>query len=72
MSKSSKSSTKVVKLSKWTYTQLRVLIISGGNKAFRDYLDQYDLTCETIQKRYNSVAAQYFRDHLQNKIKGAN
>lgn len=30
---------KVLKLSKWTYTQLRVLIISGGNRAFRDYMD---------------------------------
>lgn len=48
---------KLLKLSKWTYTQLRVLIISGGNKAFQDYMDQYDLMSETIQKRYNSVAA---------------
>lgn len=37
-----------VKLSKWTYTQLRVLLISGGNKAFRDYMDQYDLMHDTI------------------------
>ena len=63
---------KLLKLSKWTYTQLRVLIISGGNKAFLDYMDQYDLTSDTIQKRYNSVAAQYYRDHLKNKIKGGN
>ena len=45
------------KLSKWTYSQLRVLIISGGNRAFREYMDQYDLMQETIQKRYNTVAA---------------
>jgi hypothetical protein len=49
--------TKLLKLSKWTYTQLRVLIISGGNKAFQDYMDQYELMSDTIQKRYNSVAA---------------
>ena len=61
---------KVLQLSKWTYTQLRVLIISGGNKAFRDHMDQYDLTHETIQKRYATVAAQYYRDHLRNKVKG--
>ena len=62
----------MLKLSKWTYTQLRVLIISGGNRAFREYMDQYELMDEAIQKRYNSVAAQYYRDHLKNKIKGAN
>ena len=61
---------KLLNLSKWTYTQLRVLIISGVNKAFRDYMEQYDLMSDTIQKRYNSVAAQYYRDHLKNKIKG--
>mmetsp|Transcript_15283 Transcript_15283/g.25850 ORF Transcript_15283/g.25850 Transcript_15283/m.25850 type:complete len:154 (+) Transcript_15283:357-818(+) len=30
---------RVIKLSRWTYTQLRVLINSGGNKAFRDYME---------------------------------
>ena len=34
---------KELKISKWTYTQLRVLIISGGNKGFADYMEQYDL-----------------------------
>lgn len=63
---------KILKLSKWTYTQLRVLIISGGNKAFRDYMDQYDLMSESVQKRYNTVAAQYYRDLIKNKIKGGN
>lgn len=48
---------KEFKLSKWTYTQLRVLIISGGNKGFTDYMNQYDLMDENIQKRYNTVAA---------------
>lgn len=33
-------------------------------------MDQYDLTHETIQKRYATVAAQYYRDHLRNKVKG--
>lgn len=49
-----------------------MLIISGGNKAFRDYMDQYGLMYQTVQKRYSSVAAQYYRDHLKNKIKGNN
>jgi hypothetical protein len=39
---------KLLKLSMWTYTQLRVLIISGGNKAFRDYMDYYDLMYDTV------------------------
>ena len=38
-----KISTKELKVSKWTYTQLRVLIDSGGNKGFADYMEQYDL-----------------------------
>jgi hypothetical protein len=63
---------KEFKLSKWTYTQLRVLIISGGNKGFTDYMNQYDLMDENIQKRYNTVAAQYYRDYLRNKIKVSN
>ena len=43
---------------RWTYTQLRVLIISGGNRAFRDYMEQYELmSSETIQNRYNTQAA---------------
>jgi hypothetical protein len=46
--------------------------LSGGNKAFRDYMDQYGLMYQTVQKRYSSVAAQYYRDHLKNKIKGNN
>jgi hypothetical protein len=71
-SASQAQNSKVLKLSKWTYTQLRVLIISGGNKAFRDYMDQYDLMDEAVQKRYNTVAAQYYRDLIKNKINGGN
>ena len=47
-SANNESQNKVKKLSKWTYTQLRVLIIAGGNRAFREYMDQYDLMNETI------------------------
>lgn len=28
-----------LKYQRWTYTQLRVLIISGGNRAFREYME---------------------------------
>jgi uridylate kinase len=68
----SSGGSKILKLSKWTYTQLRVLIVSGGNKAFREYMEQYDLMHESVQKRYNTVAAQYYRDLIKNKIKGGN
>lgn len=61
-----------LKLSQWTYTQLRVLIISGGNRAFVNYMDQYDLMTETQQKKYSTIAAQYYRDHLKNKVSGGN
>lgn len=35
-------------------------------------MDQYDLMFETVQKRYNTVAAQYYRDHLRNQINNGN
>ena len=35
-------------------------------------MDQYELMSETVQKKYSTVAAQYYRDHLKNKIKGGN
>jgi hypothetical protein len=33
-------------------------------------MDQYELMSDPIQKRYSSVAAQYYRDHIKNKISG--
>ena len=58
--------------SSWTFTQLRVLIISGGNLSFRDYMDNYNLLDSPVQKRYSTVAAEYYRDVLKNKIRGNN
>ena len=49
-----------------------MLIISGGNRAFVNYMDQYDLMTETQQKKYSTVASQYYRDHLKNKVSGEN
>ncbi len=69
---SSAGSSRVTRFSKWTYTQLRVLIVSGGNRAFRDYMDQFDLMDYPLQKRYSTMAAHYYRDLLKNKIKGNN
>lgn len=61
-----------LKLSKWTITQLHILLSAGGNKAFREFMDQYDVMHETIQKRYSTVAAQYYRDYLKNKVSSKN
>jgi len=35
-------------LSEWSYNQLRVMSISGGNKAFTDYMDQYELMLQPV------------------------
>lgn len=32
----------------------------------------YDLMTETMQNRYSTVAAQYYRDHIKNKVSGTN
>ena len=51
----------------FNYLQLRVLI-NGGNKAALDFFSVYDLQNDTCQKRYNTVAAQYYRDKLKNAL----
>jgi len=42
-------------------------MIKGGNKAAFDFFEVYDLMNEPVQKRYNTVAAQFYRE----SIKGA-
>ena len=44
----------------FNYLQLRVLINSGNQAAF-DFFEVYDLQCEPVQKRYNTVAASWYR-----------
>ena len=56
---------KCIETDEFNYLQLRVLI-NGGNKAAFDFFEVYDLQNEPVQKRYNSEAAQFYRD----KIKG--
>ena len=53
----------------FNYLQLRVLI-NGGNKAAFDFYEQYDLANETVQKKYSTVAAQYYRDRLRKSLEG--
>lgn len=40
----------------WNHQQLRVLI-NSGNKALREFLEDYDVLYEPVQKRYNTQAA---------------
>jgi len=56
---------KKIKGSHFNYLQLRVLI-DGGNKAALDFFEVYDLQNEPVQKRYNTVAAQFYRDKIRN------
>lgn len=44
-------------LGNWTYTQLKVLLIAGGNRAFADYMNLFDLMDDKVQSRYSSMAA---------------
>ena len=43
--------------------QMRVLI-NGGNRKASEFYERYDLMQTSIQKRYSSVAAQYYRTQL--------
>lgn len=53
--------------SSFSYPQMRVLI-NGGNKAAFDFFEHYDLQNEPVQKRYNTVAAQFYRNHIKNVL----
>ena len=55
---------KAISEDEFNYLQLRVLI-NGGNKAAFDFFEIYDLTNEPVQKRYNTVAAQFYRDKIK-------
>ena len=55
---------------KWSNMQLRVLLLTGGNEQFADYMNQYDLMTEKVQTRYSSTAAQYYRDNLKLRMYG--
>jgi hypothetical protein len=36
----------------------------------REFLDFYDLQYESVQKRYTTIALQYYRDRLKSKMEG--
>ena len=55
---------KAINTDEFNYLQLRVMI-KGGNKAAFDFFEVYDLQNEPVQKRYNTVAAQFYRDRMK-------
>lgn len=52
-------------LSEWSYNQLRVLSISGGNKAFTKHMNHYDLMLQPVQNRYSTTASNYYRNQIR-------
>ena len=46
------------------------MLINGGNKAAHDFFEEYDLGHDTSQKKYNTVAAQFYRERLKRSLDG--
>ena len=49
-----------VNLDSWNEKQLKCMSV-GGNKKFREFLAIYDLDNETVDFKYNTKAAEYYR-----------
>lgn len=49
-----------VNLDAWNEKQLKCMTV-GGNKKFKDFLAIYDLDNETIDYKYQTKAAEYYR-----------
>ena len=41
-----------------------------GNKPFFDFVKQYGIQQTTIHKKYNTIAAKYYRDRLNYEVLG--
>jgi hypothetical protein len=41
---------------------------TGGNSNAREFFGLYDLDQESVQKRYNTVAAQFYRERIKQKV----
>lgn len=48
----------------WTEKQLRLMAL-GGNKKLKDLFQNYDLNEESVQKRYNTRACEFYRLQLR-------
>ena len=40
----------------------------GGNKALRDFLEQYDIPQDPPQKKYFSKACKFYRELIKSKV----
>lgn len=48
----------------FNYLQLR-LMINAGNQAAFEFFETYDLTQDSVQKRYSTQAAHFYREKLR-------
>lgn len=53
----------------WTDDQMRQISF-GGNRAFSEFMRNYDLGDEDFKTKYGSVAAEFYRKRLQSFTKG--
>jgi hypothetical protein len=54
-------------MDKLTPKQLKMLRM-GGNKRLFEFFEKYDLIYDTIQRRYHTKAAQYYRLSLEKEV----
>ena len=54
------SSVRSLRLDSWNEKQLKCMSV-GGNKKFREFMSQYDLDQETIDYKYKTQAAEFYR-----------
>jgi len=45
-------------------------LINSGNKQLREFLEPYDIMYDSVQKRYSTIAMQFYREKLKAKIEG--
>jgi hypothetical protein len=56
-------------MDQWTDKQLKYMAL-GGNKNQYDFFQDFDLNSESIQTRYKTKAAQFYRDKLKKLVEG--
>lgn len=54
-------------MDQWTENELKYLSL-GGNTKFADYLKEYEVADEELQKKYKTCAAYYYRLKLDHSV----
>jgi ADP-ribosylation factor GTPase-activating protein 1 len=49
----------------WNEKQLKMMAL-GGNKKLKEHFSKYDISDESVQQRYNTRAAQFYRLQIRN------